>query len=517
MAAMKGYYFTVPGGSSKFFRWVASGTDDYVHVTVEAPYTDADVYGSKTDNDVPSDDGAGWAAAHDPNDYGYTEYIYGIANTGTLYIEVNCYENVGDTCYVAIFVHTSDYDTPYIDVPTATCNAIASDFPWTTVECPTNCMSQPVYGTRWYSYDSSLCASALHTGVINGEAAYQQFAMSGFAMPYDDVDSDTPGSQSFVSGGYYQNGIMSEDVTIDFFTATVSFTVGVDAPAAVDPLPGPETGPNIYSGYGRVLTGNVLKITGQTQMSYFDILSDRNDDNVDDSDFDKFCVSYNSAEYLKFTLVWTDPAASTLSYYQLVNDLDLYVTAENCADPADNVGAANAWLGNMGDDYDMTNNVEQVYLENVPQCNYCANVRGTNVPQGPQRYALVANAGAAFTQVADADPFDMSGISCVGNGPVDVVPTCNDLIWNGDEDGVDCGGSCSDCPEPNCDDGIWNGDELDIDCGPGCPYLCGSSSTGVDEDGDDDGDEKANGAAHVAAGAVAAAAVAGAVLFAECT
>jgi len=57
-----------------------------------------------------------------------------------------------------------------------------------------------------------------------------------------------------------------------------------------------------------------------------------------------------------------------------------------------------------------------------------------------------------------------TGIDCGGSCPP--CPTCYDGIMNGDETGIDCGGKCQACP--TCYDGIMNGDETDIDCGGTC-------------------------------------------------
>jgi hypothetical protein len=77
------------------------------------------------------------------------------------------------------------------------------------------------------------------------------------------------------------------------------------------------------------------------------------------------------------------------------------------------------------------------------------------------------------------------------------VPTCFDLVQNGDETDVDCGGSCGAtckdtgpqqqckgagdclshvctgglCQPPTCSDAITNGNETDVDCGGTCDAL----------------------------------------------
>ena len=59
-----------------------------------------------------------------------------------------------------------------------------------------------------------------------------------------------------------------------------------------------------------------------------------------------------------------------------------------------------------------------------------------------------------------------------GDDEVCAAPTCEDGLWNGDEEGIDCNGPCEDvCP--TCVDRERNGAETDVDCGgPDCE-ACG--------------------------------------------
>jgi hypothetical protein len=77
--------------------------------------------------------------------------------------------------------------------------------------------------------------------------------------------------------------------------------------------------------------------------------------------------------------VWHDPPSDTAAAKNLVNNLDLSIKAEG-------LGGASI-LGNG--DRDDTNNVEVVYLANVPEGNVAVAVTGVQVPQGPQKFSLV--------------------------------------------------------------------------------------------------------------------------------
>ncbi|WP_100333128.1 S8 family serine peptidase [Bacillus alkalisoli] len=86
---------------------------------------------------------------------------------------------------------------------------------------------------------------------------------------------------------------------------------------------------------------------------------------------------------LKISLVWTDAPGSTTASKTLVNDLDLVITAPN----------GQRFVGNdfsspFDNNWDGTNNVENVFI-NAPQSGtYTVEVQAYNVPSGPQRFAL---------------------------------------------------------------------------------------------------------------------------------
>lgn len=84
------------------------------------------------------------------------------------------------------------------------------------------------------------------------------------------------------------------------------------------------------------------------------------------------------------TLVWTDAAPSLASQKKLVNNLDLTVT-----DPQGNVYYGNDITPPYNDVRDSTNNVEQVRISAPVRGTYTVQIKGANVPTGPQDYAFV--------------------------------------------------------------------------------------------------------------------------------
>ncbi len=99
-------------------------------------------------------------------------------------------------------------------------------------------------------------------------------------------------------------------------------------------------------------------------------------------------------EALKITVVWSDYPSTSTAAVNLVNDLDVTVTAPGGAVYLGNVFSG-GW-SQTGGSVDRRNNVENVYLENPTTGNYTIEVKGYNVPYGPQPFALVVR-GASLT------------------------------------------------------------------------------------------------------------------------
>jgi serine protease AprX len=90
---------------------------------------------------------------------------------------------------------------------------------------------------------------------------------------------------------------------------------------------------------------------------------------------------------LKVTLAWSDYASSTTAAKNLVNDLDLRLTAPNGTSYYGN--AFSGGWSQSGAVADRTNNLENVYIQTPPAGEWIIEVIGFNVPMGPQPFALV--------------------------------------------------------------------------------------------------------------------------------
>lgn len=96
-------------------------------------------------------------------------------------------------------------------------------------------------------------------------------------------------------------------------------------------------------------------------------------------------------EPLRITLAWTDYPGDPEAGKALVNDLDLEVIAPGGARYAGNADTYDGGQCLRGGQWDACNNVEGVIVPNAANGVYTVVVRGANVPQGPQPFALAAS------------------------------------------------------------------------------------------------------------------------------
>lgn len=120
------------------------------------------------------------------------------------------------------------------------------------------------------------------------------------------------------------------------------------------------------------------------------------------TDVHNFTVN-SSATPVKVTVAWDDFTPELNANPKLVNNLDLELVAPDgttihlpwVLDPNNPGNAATRGVDSM-------NNVEQVYLENPAMGNWTIRVKGTSIPQGPQRYSLVSSLAIGTAPVASA-------------------------------------------------------------------------------------------------------------------
>ena len=174
--------------------------------------------------------------------------------------------------------------------------------------------------------------------------------------------------------------------------------------------------PNNHEGWGRVNVGAATDGSAQ----YVDETTGVNTNGV--MSYQYTLGSAGSA--FKVTLVWTDYPGSTSASKALVNDLDLKVTAPNGDVYYGNV-FNNGW-SNTGGNADRTNNVENVYVQAAASGTWTIEVKGYNVPNGPQPFALVVDGAFGSAPTATPTNTPLPPTATPSNTPVPPTATPTD-------------------------------------------------------------------------------------------
>lgn len=143
--------------------------------------------------------------------------------------------------------------------------------------------------------------------------------------------------------------------------------------------------PNVHEGWGRV---NVANATDGSHTF------DDNTVGVGTGGGINYNVNVAAGgSSLKVSLVWSDFPSTEAAMQNLVNDLDLVVTAPDGTTVYRGNVFSNGW-SQTGGSADRVNNVENVYVQSAAAGTWMVQVSGFNVPQALQPYALVVDGGA---------------------------------------------------------------------------------------------------------------------------
>ena len=136
--------------------------------------------------------------------------------------------------------------------------------------------------------------------------------------------------------------------------------------------------PNVHEGWGRV---NAAVATDGSHL-YVD-----NTAGIGTSGSENYNYTVAGGQPFKVTLVWSDYPSTQAAGLNLVNNLNLVVTAPGGAVYRGNVFSG-GW-STTGGSADTINNVENVYVQSAAAGTWSVSVQGDNVPNGPQPFAVV--------------------------------------------------------------------------------------------------------------------------------
>lgn len=147
-----------------------------------------------------------------------------------------------------------------------------------------------------------------------------------------------------------------------------------------------------------------------------------------------FAVVTPTDPELKVTLAWDDPPGAPNVSPALVNDLDLVVFDPNNNQrfPWTLSGLAAPAAPATQNQKNAIDNIEQVYVASPPPGVYRIEIRGFNVPSGPQPFSVCASPTLINCSSAGLISLDRSTYNCTGTAGIQVVDcdlnTDNDVI-----------------------------------------------------------------------------------------
>ncbi len=239
------------------------------------------------------------------------------------------------------------------------------------------------------------------TWVLSGYSDLYQQGYDGSANPqngawqYDGWGFPLNSTYKYMGGTSMSNPIVAGGAAVvrDFYqtdyahNASAALVKATIINSAVDMLDENNDGandndfpiPNDHEGWGRMNLANATDDSHQWVDNTTGL-------NTGGSASYQYAVSGGS---FKVTLVWSDYPSSLSASVNLVNDLDLVVTAPGGAQYKGNVFSG-GW-SQTGGSADRLNNVENVYIQSAAAGTWTVEVSGFNVPQGAQPFALVVD------------------------------------------------------------------------------------------------------------------------------
>ncbi len=223
---------------------------------------------------------------------------------------------------------------------------------------------------------------------VNPQTGGSQY--DGWGMPYN-------GFYKYMGGTSMSNPIAAGGATVvrDYYqkahshSASAALVKATLINSAVDLMDENNDGsndndfpiPNVHEGWGRI---DVAKATDGS------LIFDDNAGGIGTGNSASYQYNVSTAgDVFKVSLVWSDFPSTEAAAQNLVNDLDLIVTAPGGAQYRGNV-FSNGW-SQTGGSLDRVNNVENVYVQSAAAGTWTVQVSGFNVPNGPQPFAIVVD------------------------------------------------------------------------------------------------------------------------------
>lgn len=207
--------------------------------------------------------------------------------------------------------------------------------------------------------------------------------------------------RQYFTSGFYPTGSANG---CDAFTPTGTLIKAALLNSAVD-MTGVSGYPNNVEGWGRVLLENALYFAGDSRKMILRDIRHSAGFPTGATNSNDYSFSLNSGDSLRVTLVWADVESPVAAQGALINDLDLEVTTPN------GIFKGNVFSGGQsstGGNFDNVNNVEQVAITNPGNGNLIIRVIASDIPSGPQGYALVVSGNVSECSNPPAAPSNLT-------------------------------------------------------------------------------------------------------------
>jgi len=275
----------------------------------------------------------------------------------------------------------------------------------------TSADSMASFSSRGYADDNRIKPTVVAPGVdiwsayYSGDNLYTQ--MSGTSMATPTVAGAVALIRQYYEDGLYPTGEKNLINAFEPSSALVRATL-INGAAEISGSSAYQNGtkyPNGDQGWGRVNLNNSLYFKGDAKRMW---VVDNNRGVATGQTITYQIQISDNTQPLEFTLAWTDYPGSPAASVQLVNDLNLKVTAPNSSVYLGNVFTSyNPGFSTTDGSFDNRNVEETVLLlpdnNKFPTGTYIVEVIGSNVPNGEagdnaQPFALVVTGGIADSQ-----------------------------------------------------------------------------------------------------------------------
>jgi len=249
-------------------------------------------------------------------------------------------------------------------------------------------------------------------------------ATSGTSMSTPQCAGGVALIRQYFQEGWHAAGVQDASESVNPSAALVkAMVINSGQPVIVEGV-SPTTGavyrktlegyPNFFAGFGYMALGNVLMFDDSDFTLLFEDRANDAQDALNTGDAYETCFTVSAGDVpLVVSLAWTDAMGAVDADRLLVNNLDLVLVSPTGSFYYGN-HLTHAQYGSVRDDL---NNLERVTVDApVEVGSWSVRVIGSDIPDGPQGFALVGTGNIAAGDLANCASLPQCENSCSGQG-----------------------------------------------------------------------------------------------------